>query len=143
MANNNQRFQGCCPLTPIPKPAKLPRLIGPPGPPGPQGIPGIPGPPGPQGPPISGVIPTTNLLFFTFSDGQKLVYTNSDGLPQYGTTQILSPNDVSYINLFINGLIQPLSNYKVDEGELTLLVDQAPSEGVPITLQFIVINEKK
>lgn len=47
------------------------------------------------------------------------------------------------INLFINGLIQPLSNYKVEEGELTLLVDQAPSEGVPITLQFIVINEKK
>ncbi len=85
MANNNQRFQGCCPLTPIPKPAKLPRLIGPPGPQG------IPGPPGPQGPPISGVIPATNLLFFTFSDGQKLVYTNSDGLPQYGTTQILSP----------------------------------------------------
>lgn len=160
MANNNQRFQGCCPLTPIPKPAKLPRLIGPPGPQGPQGIPGVsgvpgpqgpqgvpgvpgvPGPPGPQGPPISGVIPTTNLLFFTFSDGQKLVYTNSDGLSQYGTTQILSPNDVSYINLFINGLIQPLSNYKVEEGELTLLVDQAPSEGVPITLQFIVINEK-
>lgn len=41
MANNNQRFQGCCPLTPIPKP---PKQFCPPGPRGPQG------PQGPQGP---------------------------------------------------------------------------------------------
>nr|WP_298473066.1 DUF4183 domain-containing protein [uncultured Psychrobacillus sp.] len=81
----------------------------------------------------------TNLLYFTFSENQKLVYTNADGLPQYGTTQILSPNDVSYINLFINGIIQPQTTYKVEEGKLTLL-DGAPQDGVPITLQFIIIN---
>ncbi|WP_309476927.1 DUF4183 domain-containing protein [Bacillus sp. ISL-34] len=89
---------------------------------------------------MPGPIPTTNLLYFTFSDGQKLIYTNSDGLAQYGITQILSPSKVSYINLFINGIIQPQSNYKVEEGELTLLVDEAPEEGVSITLQFIIIN---
>ncbi|MGG0386001.1 DUF4183 domain-containing protein [Priestia filamentosa] len=55
-------------------------------------------------------------------------------------TEILSPSEVSYINLFINGLLQPQSNYQVEEGKLTLLVDEAPSEGVPITLQFITIN---
>lgn len=81
----------------------------------------------------------TNLLYFTFSENQKLVYTNADGLPQYGTTQILSPNDVSYINLFINGIIQPQTTYKVEEGKLTLL-DGAPQDGVPIILQFIIIN---
>ncbi|WP_230162498.1 DUF4183 domain-containing protein [Peribacillus simplex] len=81
----------------------------------------------------------TNLLYFTFSENQKLVYTNADGLPQYGTTQILSPNDVSYINLFINGIIQPQTIYKVEEGKLTLL-DGAPQDGVPIILQFIIIN---
>lgn len=32
---NNNDFQGCCPITPIPQPPKLPRLVGPPGPPGP------------------------------------------------------------------------------------------------------------
>ncbi|KAB7705669.1 DUF4183 domain-containing protein [Bacillus aerolatus] len=109
-----------------------------------QGLQGLPGPrglPGPPGPPIPGPIPTTNLLYFTFSDGQKLVYTNSDGLEQYGTTEILSPSEVSYINLFINGVIQPQSDYKVEEGKLTLLIDESPSQGAPITLQFITINE--
>ncbi|RAS75341.1 DUF4183 domain-containing protein [Priestia endophytica] len=98
------------------------------------------GPQGPPGPPISGPIQTTSLLYFTFSDGQNLVYTNSDGFGEYGITEILSPNEVSYINLFINGILQPQSNYQVENGKLTLLVDEAPSEGVPITLQFIIIN---
>jgi hypothetical protein len=100
----------------------------------------LPGPQGPPGPPIPGPIQTTSLLYFTFSDGQKLVYTNSDGFGQYGITEILSPSEVSYINLFINGILQPQSNYQVENGKLTLLVDEAPSEGVPITLQFIIIN---
>jgi hypothetical protein len=78
-------------------------------------------------------------LYFTFSDGQKLIYTNSDGVTELGTTQILSPSEVSYINLFINGILQSQNNYKVEEGKLTL--DEAPSEGVPITLQFIIINQ--
>ena len=94
--------------------------------------PGLSGSPGP--------IPTTNLLYFTFSDGQKLIYTNADGLAQYGTTQILSPSEVSYINLFINGIIQPQTAYLVQTGVLTLLTPTAPEKGVPITLQFILIN---
>ncbi|QHV47259.1 exosporium leader peptide-containing protein [Bacillus cereus] len=78
-----------------------PRTVGPTLPPlppitFPTGPTGITGPTGMTGP--VGVIKTTNVLYFTFSDGQKLVYTNADGLPQYGTTQILSPSDVSYIN---------------------------------------------
>ncbi|MEH7373291.1 DUF4183 domain-containing protein, partial [Priestia megaterium] len=93
---------------------------------------------GPQGPPLQGVIPTTSLLYFTFSDGQRLEYLNSDGVPQYGDAKILSPNKVSYINLFINGILQPQSTYTVEEGKLTL--EESPSKDVPITLQFIIIN---
>ncbi|RIJ66938.1 DUF4183 domain-containing protein [Rummeliibacillus sp. POC4] len=111
-----------------------------PGPPGPRGPQGLRGPQGPPGPSIPVPIQTTNLLYFTFSDGQKLVYTNSDGLPDYGTTQILSPLEVSYINLFINGIIQPQTAYLVQEGSLTLLTPTPPEEGVPITLQFILIG---
>ncbi|PFP51291.1 collagen-like protein [Priestia megaterium] len=113
-------------------------VTGPRGATGPQGPPGPQGATGPQGPPLQGVIPTTSLLYFTFSDGQKLEYLNSDGVPQYGDAKILSPNKVSYINLFINGILQPQSTYTVEEGKLTL--EESPSKDVPITLQFIIIN---
>lgn len=46
ITNNNQRLQGCCPLTPIPKPPKQ-RCLCPPGPRGARGPQGVPGPPGP------------------------------------------------------------------------------------------------
>lgn len=126
-----QPFLGCCPIFPNFKPVKQFPPQGPRGPRGPQG---------PQGPPIPGPIPTTNLLYFTFSDGQKLIYTNADGVAEFGTTQILSPSEVSYINLFINGILQPQTAYLVQAGVLTLLTPTAPEAGVPITLQFILIN---
>ena len=138
----------CCCLKPgLPGPRGATGPQGPRGAPGPQGPQGVTGPrgatgpqgaPGPQGPPLQGVIPTTSLLYFTFSDGQKLEYLNSDGVPQYGDAKILSPNKVSYINLFINGILQPQSTYTVEEGKLTL--EESPSKDVPITLQFIIIN---
>ncbi|MED1087139.1 DUF4183 domain-containing protein [Bacillus mycoides] len=102
---------------------------------GPTGATGITGPTG-----IPGTIPTTNLLYFTFSDGEKLIYTNADGIAQYGTTQILSPSEVSYINLFINGILQPQPFYEVTAGQLTLLDAEPPSQGSSIILQFIIIN---
>ncbi|MCM3734422.1 DUF4183 domain-containing protein [Bacillus cytotoxicus] len=87
------------------------------------------------------MIPATNLLFFTVSDGTSLVYTNADGLPKFGTTQILAPNQVSYMNLFINGVIQSQNSYNVQAGMLTILANEAPPAGTPITLQFILINQ--
>ncbi|PGV93237.1 BclA protein, partial [Bacillus cereus] len=105
---------------------------------GPTGVTGSTGTTGPTG--VIGPITTTNLLFYTFSDGEKLIYTDSDGIAQYGTTHILSPNEVSYINLFINGILQPQPFYQVSTGQLTLLDDQPPSQGSSIILQFIIIN---
>ncbi|PEQ46180.1 BclA protein, partial [Bacillus thuringiensis] len=87
-----------------------------------------------------GPITTTNLLYYTFSDGEKLIYTDADGIAQYGTTNILSPSEVSYINLFINGILQPQPLYEVSTGKLTLLDNQPPSQGSSIILQFIIIN---
>ncbi|MDX5886934.1 DUF4183 domain-containing protein [Bacillus cereus group sp. BfR-BA-01039] len=102
------------------------------------GATGATGATGPTG--VIGPITTTNLLFYTFSDGEKLTYTDSDGLAQYGTTHILSPDEVSYINLFINGILQPHPLYQVSTGQLTLLDNQPPSQGSSIILQFIIIN---
>ncbi|ENQ3108532.1 DUF4183 domain-containing protein, partial [Bacillus cereus] len=90
---------------------------------------------------FQGLIPATNLMYFAVSDGTSLVYTNADGLPQFGMTQILAPSQVSYMNLFINGVIQSQNSYVVQTGMLTLLADEAPPAGVIITLQFILINQ--
>ncbi|MBT2200948.1 DUF4183 domain-containing protein [Bacillus thuringiensis] len=99
------------------------------------GTTGVTGPTGGIGP-----ITTTNLLYYTFSDGEKLIYTDADGIAQYGTTNILSPTEVSYVNLFINGILQPQPFYEVSTGKLTLLDNQPPSQGSSIILQFIIIN---
>ena len=50
------------------------------------------------------------------------------------------PDEVSYINLFINGILQPQPLYQVSTGQLTLLDNQPPSQGSSIILQFIIIN---
>ncbi|KAB2441667.1 DUF4183 domain-containing protein, partial [Bacillus luti] len=102
---------------------------------GPTGITGPTGEPGFIGP-----IPTTNLLYYTFADGEKLIFTDEDGIVEYGTTKILSPSEVSYINLFINGILQPQPFYEVSAGKLSILDDQPPSQGSSIILQFIIIN---
>ncbi|PFH83229.1 hypothetical protein COI81_26035, partial [Bacillus cereus] len=114
---------------------------------GPTGLTGSTGATGPTGltgptgePGVIGPITTTNLLYYTFSDGEKFIYTDADGIAQYGTTNILSPSEVSYVNLFINGILQPQPFYEVSTGKLTLLDNQPPSQGSSIILQFIIIN---
>ena len=95
---------------------------------------------GATGPYRISTITTTNVLYYTFADGEKLIYTDADRIPQYGTTNILSPSEVSYINLFVNGILQPQPLYEVSTGKLTLLDTQPPSQGSSIILQFIIIN---
>jgi len=95
---------------------------------------GLPAPPEPRRP-----IQTTNLLYFALSDGEKSVYTDDDGLEQYSTTCILAPSEVSYINLFVNAVLQPTVNYQVEKGKLTLLTEDVPIKGATIVLQFITM----
>ncbi|MBY6037269.1 DUF4183 domain-containing protein [Fictibacillus nanhaiensis] len=65
-----------------------------------------------------------------------------DKRQEYASTDIINPNQCSYVNLFINGIIQPATFYQVDEGRLTLLhaSGSVPEKGVPIILQFIKIT---
>ncbi|CAH8772213.1 DUF4183 domain-containing protein [Paenibacillus dendritiformis] len=58
-------------------------------------------------------------------------------MAQFQSSSILNPGTVSYFNLFINGMLQPLNTYTVTEG--LLQIDGVPEQGVPITLQFIRI----
>ncbi|WP_249872159.1 DUF4183 domain-containing protein [Oceanobacillus saliphilus] len=53
-------------------------------------------------------------------DGKSRIYTNEDELTEYGQCGILNPSEVSYYNLFVNGVLQPEILYDVKEGYLIL-----------------------
>jgi len=75
------------------------------------------------------------------SDGEKRIYTNEDELTQYGNRGILDPNDVSYLNLFINGVLQPHINYEIEKGLLFLKTKDIPLEGTYIIISFVSFKE--
>ncbi|MEK4710797.1 DUF4183 domain-containing protein [Bacillus sp. FSL R10-2780] len=91
--------------------------------------------------PLSILLPThksvENIMYHAIAKQDQFIYTNSDGLSEYNSSSILSPVEVSYFNLFINGVIQPLNTYQVESGKLTLLSETPPLAHTPITLQFI------
>ncbi|PEF60669.1 DUF4183 domain-containing protein [Bacillus cereus] len=88
--------------------------------------------------PVPRILKSNNLIYFALGDGKKMVFTNSDAVPQLSTSEILDPKESSYINLFINGFLQPTVLYTVEKGCLILLTNEVPSVDVPIMLQFIV-----
>jgi hypothetical protein len=88
------------------------------------------------------ILKADTLQYVALSDGIKRMYTNQDGLSGYGNTNILDPASVSYVNLFINAMLQPPSLYKVQEGILVLTSQDIPKQGVPIILQFIMIYQE-
>ncbi|UOR13688.1 DUF4183 domain-containing protein [Halobacillus amylolyticus] len=76
----------------------------------------------------------------TAEEGKK-VYTNEEALKQYGSSEIPDPNNVSYMNLFVNGVLQPEIVYEVKKGSLFLKSSDLPPSGAPIILLFLVIKE--
>lgn len=79
-----------------------------------------------------------NSFYYTVSNGGRL-YTNEDGAPDYTNNTIIDPNKSTYINLFVNGVIQPAELYSVSKGKLYFTSDDPPPVGVPIILQFVEI----
>ncbi|OKO94130.1 hypothetical protein BRO54_1745 [Geobacillus proteiniphilus] len=86
------------------------------------------------------VLQAETYQYNTISDGVKTVYTDDDELREYGDRGILDPKHVSWINLFINGVLQPEKLYEVEKGKLTLKTAEPPPKGAPIILQFITIK---
>ncbi|WP_412547133.1 DUF4183 domain-containing protein [Peribacillus simplex] len=84
------------------------------------------------------ILKVKTFQYTAISDGIKRIYTNQDGVLKYGSSGILNPNSVSYINLFINGILQPNINYIVEQGKLTFSKD-LPLSGSPIIVQFVII----
>ena len=77
--------------------------------------------------------------FYTVSDGRKKIYTDSDCIQNIGEQTIKNPSDVSFMNLFINGVLQPKVNYEIKKGEIILKTIDVPIKGSPIILQMITI----
>ncbi|WP_240335302.1 DUF4183 domain-containing protein [Paraliobacillus sediminis] len=74
-----------------------------------------------------------------YSDGLKKIYTSSDEIRKYGDKGILNPKDVSYINVFINGVLQPPMNYQIETGKLILNTEDIPINRSLIIIQFITV----
>lgn len=85
------------------------------------------------------ILKVENLQYVTYSNGKKRIYTNSDRVVGYSTSDILNPNNFSYVNLYINAMMQPTPLYQVKKGLLVLKSIDIPPEGTPIILQFIKI----
>ncbi|NOU99720.1 DUF4183 domain-containing protein [Paenibacillus planticolens] len=76
-------------------------------------------------------------FFYAVSDGEKRVYTNEDQTPGYGFQCIPSPKITSYRQVFVNGVLQPRTLYRIRTGSLTLTSEDVPEKGVPIIVQSI------
>jgi len=87
------------------------------------------------------VLPAEVYLYNTISDGLKREFTNDDELKAYGDKGIPDPGRASFVNLYINGVLQPKVNYLVKEGLLKLQTSDLPQKGVIITLEYITIKD--
>ncbi|HHV08670.1 MAG TPA: DUF4183 domain-containing protein [Clostridiales bacterium] len=88
------------------------------------------------------ILDVSNHQYNTISNGIKKEFTNTDELLIYGNYGIPDPNDVSFFNLYINGVLQPETNYSVETGLLTLTTVEPPRKNVPIILEYFVIKDK-
>ncbi|WP_285766999.1 DUF4183 domain-containing protein [Peribacillus sp. SI8-4] len=77
--------------------------------------------------------------FYAVADGCQRVFVEEDGIADLVKQVIPDPAKVSYMNLFINGVLQPHENYTVKAGMLTLNTVDAPIKGTPIILQMFTV----
>ena len=88
------------------------------------------------------ILDVSTYQYNTISNGIKKEFTNTDELLLYGNDGIPDPNNVSFFNLFINGVLQPETNYSVEPGLLTLTIAEPPKENAPIILEYLVIKDR-
>lgn len=77
--------------------------------------------------------------YYTISDGYCRIYKEDDGMKELGNQVILDPCMVSYMNLFINGVLQPKESYEVQSGVIMLKTDDTPPKGAPVILQMFKV----
>lgn len=79
------------------------------------------------------------LEYFAIADGSKKLFTEGDGVKELGEQKILDPSKVSYMNLFINAVLQPKENYEVKKGMICLKTEDVPICGATVVLQMFIV----
>ncbi|MED4453069.1 DUF4183 domain-containing protein [Metabacillus fastidiosus] len=77
--------------------------------------------------------------YFAIANGNSRIFGKEDWIEELGKQVILDPYKVSFINLFINGVLQSNESYIVRKGELELLTLDVPIQGSPVILQMIKV----
>lgn len=86
-------------------------------------------------------ISASNQYFVATCRAAQRLYTDADALPQYGGHGIPAPCDVSFLNLYVNGILQPTVNYAVEKGMLTLTCTDLPPCGAPLVLEAVSVRD--
>lgn len=79
------------------------------------------------------------MEYFAIADGSKKIFTEDDGVKELGKQKILDPSKVSYMNLFINAVLQPKENYEVKKGMICLNTEDVPICGATVVLQMFIV----
>lgn len=79
--------------------------------------------------------------YVALSTGSKRVFLDSDEIIEYGDQGIPSPDEISFCSLFINGALQPATNYVMKKGVLELTTTDIPPNGAMIVLEYFTIKD--
>ncbi|WNR45625.1 DUF4183 domain-containing protein [Paenibacillus roseipurpureus] len=82
-------------------------------------------------------------FFYAISDGDKRCYTEADRTKGYGVQSIPDPETVTFTQVFINGVLQPSTLYRINKGEIIIISKDVPDKGVPIIVQSIRIYKRR
>lgn len=85
------------------------------------------------------VLKAETAYYYAVADGVKRIYTDKDGVFEFGSRKILDPSEVSYHSVFVNGILQSPLNYNIKKGQLQFNTEDVPHKNVLITIQFISI----
>lgn len=88
------------------------------------------------------MLPVITTNYVSVSDGSKRLFRNQDALPVYSDGGIPSPDSVSYYNLYSNGVLQPRTNYVVEEGLLEITSSDIPIEGSILILESVMVRNE-
>lgn len=83
-----------------------------------------------------------NYFYYAISNGGR-IYTDEDAVTEYKNNYIRDPKHTTYINLYVNGILQPTELYSVSKGVLYFESENPPEKGTPIVLQFVKLFIQK
>ena len=78
--------------------------------------------------------------FYMHAKNNQRVFSYHNQVNEYQNGKFPSPDDVSYMNLFINGVLQPAKNYEVVKDKLILKTIDLPLENTILILQMVKVQ---